>query len=76
MSDKLSTHKKKTSMQETNEHEKSTAAGSVRCSSIQALTGFALLNLIEKTRALCFYPTRTDMQKCRKQAFYKIDYMY
>ena len=36
--------------------------GSVRRSPIQVLTGFALLNFTEKTRALCFHPTRTDMQ--------------
>ena len=49
-----------------NEHEKSTAADSVRRSPIQVLTGFAMLNFTEKTRALCFHPIRTDMQKCWK----------
>ena len=42
--------KKKTSRQGKNEHEKSTEAGSVKWSPIQALTGFALLNFTEKTR--------------------------
>ena len=56
--------RKKTSRQGKNEHEKFTVAGNVRCSPIQALSGFALLNFTEKTRARCFHPTRTDMQKC------------
>ena len=42
-------------------HEKSTALGIVRRSPIQALTGLALLNFIEKTRFLCFHSIRTDM---------------
>ena len=57
---------KKVSRQEkknkTEKHEMSAVDGSVRRSPIQVLTGFALLNFTEKTRALCFHPTRTDMQ--------------
>ena len=58
---------KKVSRQEkkknkTKKHEMSAVDGSVRRSPIQVLTGFALLNFTEKTRALCFHPTRTDMQ--------------
>ena len=45
------------------QHEKSAVDGSVRRSLIQVLTGFALLNFTEKTRALCFHPTRTEWLK-------------
>ena len=41
--------------------KKSTAPGSLRRSPIQVLTGLALFNFIDKTRALSFYPIRTDM---------------
>ena len=62
MNDKLM--KKEQAQKEEEEkkiNEKSAAPGSVRRSPIQALTGLALLNFIEKTRFLCFHSIRTDM---------------
>ena len=56
------TKQNKTKKKKKKKHEKSVVDGSVRRSPIQVLTGFALLNFTEKTRALCFHPTRTDMQ--------------
>ena len=68
MSDKMTTKKKVSRQGEKKKKElyKSVAAGSVRRLPIQVLTGFTLLNFTEKTRALCFHPTRTDMQNFMK----------
>ena len=48
---KVSRQEKKNNKQ-TKKHEMSAVDGSVRSSPIQVLTGFALLNFTEKTRAL------------------------
>ena len=67
MSDKVMREKKKKKKKKQEQkkkiHEHSTEHCCVRISPIQVLTGLALLNFIEKKRAVCFHPIRTDMQK-------------
>ena len=58
----MSRQEKKKKKKKKKKHEKTAVDGSVRRSPIKVLTGFALLNFTEKARALCFHPTRTDMQ--------------
>ena len=62
MSDKMTIKKVRRRGKKKKKKKKSAVDGSVRRPPIQVLTGFALLNFTEKTRALCFHPTRTDMQ--------------
>ena len=60
---KTKQNKKQKKKQKKKKKKKHAVDGSVRRSLIQVLTGFALLNFTEKTRALCFHPTRTEWLK-------------